>query len=101
MLGVEHFVLDAALFKSDDIRSLFSIDTVPTSTGRPRRSISLILLREWTPFFGRLWLEIRSRRVLFEIAPNFSVSSLSSKMSHLLIRSISSAMAINFSRSVR
>ena len=36
MLGVEHFVLDAPLGRaSAESRSLFSIETVPTSIGRP------------------------------------------------------------------
>ncbi len=45
MLGVEHLVRMPRFSRSDESRSLFSIETVPTSTGRPLRSMWLILSR--------------------------------------------------------
>ncbi len=66
VLGVQHLVLDAALARAcSEISSLFSIDTVPTRIGRPRRS-SCRDSRPGDPLLVPLapWLELDLRRRL-------------------------------------
>ena len=91
------------LSSSAESRSLFSIDTVPTRIGRPVRWICLILLaRDRSRVCLRL-VQLKFDRVVVLLAnrADSSLPSLSSTTSHVLIRSISSAMALHFSRSVR
>ena len=102
MLGVEHFVRNAAPLEhaSRAVRSFRSTRCRPASAGRCCWiSLDLVAGIRFLLCGGSRRLELDRRRPFrATIVPMQFVSSVSSTTSHLLIRSISSAMASNFSR---